>query len=194
MSKSLQNAEKKQNEIIQSALDLFLLQGYGATSMDAVAKQAGMTKQTVYRYYPSKETLFVAVMEKIRADEVPPYEFGDAPLQVELRNFGQQLLAFHLTPSALGVYKLMLTEGGAENLLKPFMNAGPKRVMQPLTSFLQQHFDASIDITFSAQMFATMILTPRNQIMMSGKGTISDTAQEEHVNKVVTLFLKGIEK
>lgn len=193
MSTSIENAEKKQNGIVQAALELFLQQGYGDTSMDAVARQAGVTKQTVYRYYPSKETLFVAVMEKIRAEETAPYRFGDGSLEEELTNFGKQLLAFHLSPGALGVYRMMLTEGGQENLLKPFMDAGPTRVMQPLMAFLQQGCEGLDDVAFYAQMFATMILTPRNQLMMSGKGRISKSAQEEHVQKVVELFLKGLE-
>ncbi|MDH5183068.1 MAG: TetR/AcrR family transcriptional regulator, partial [Gammaproteobacteria bacterium] len=163
-------------------------------SMDAVAIQAGVTKQTVYRYYPSKETLFVAVMEKIRTEEAPPYDFGSGNLTQELRNFGKQLLAFHLTPSALGVYKMMLTEGGQENLLKPFMDAGPTRVMQPLMAFLQQRCEALDDVAFHAQMFATMILSPRNQRMMSSKEPINKAAQEKHVHKVVQLFLKGLDR
>lgn len=192
MSKSIRNAEEKQNSIVQAALVLFLKQGYGDTSMDAVSRQAGVTKQTVYRYYPSKETLFVAVMEKIRTEEAAPYEFGSGSLAEELSSFGRQLLAFHLTPSALGVYRMMLTEGGEENLLKPFMDAGPTRVMQPLMAFLQQRCETLDDVAFHAQMFASMILIPRNQLMMNAKGRITKTAQDVHVQKVVELFLNGL--
>lgn len=192
MSRSLQNAEHKQATIVQAALDLFLEQGYAATSMDAVAGQAGVTKQTVYRYYPSKEDLFSAVMAKIRADEPPPYAFGDAELDTELNNFGRDLLAFHLTPATLGVYKMILSEGGQEGLLKPFMQAGPARVMKPLKEFLQQCHPDLEDVAFHAQMFASMVLVPRNQLIMQGKGRMTRAEQETHVNKVVRLFLQGL--
>jgi TetR/AcrR family transcriptional repressor of mexJK operon len=193
VSKSQQNAEQKQATIVQAALDLFLEQGYAATSMDAVASQSGVTKQTVYRYYPSKEELFTAVMEKIRADEPPPYAFGDGDLDAELNNFGRDLLAFHLTPAALGVYKMMLSEGGQEGLLKPFMKAGPSRVMKPLVEFLQQRHPELEDMAFYAQMFASMVLVPRNQLIMQGKGRITRAEQETHVHKVVRLFLQGLQ-
>jgi len=193
VSKSLQNAEQKQAAIVQSALALFLEQGYAATSMDAVASLASVTKQTVYRYYPSKEELFIAVMEKIRADEPPAYAFGDADLDTELSNFGRDLLSFHLTPAALGVYKMMLSEGGQESLLKPFMKAGPNRVMKPLMEFLRERLPELEDATFYAQMFANMVLAPRNQMIMQGKGRITRAEQETHVNKVVRLFLQGMQ-
>ena len=193
MSKSLQNANQKQAAIVQAALNLFLEQGYAATSMDAVASYAGVTKQTVYRYYPSKEELFTAVMEKIRADDPPPYAFGDADLDTELNNFGRDLLAFHLAPAALGVYKMMLSEGERESLLKPFMKAGPNRVMKPLMEFLQQRHPELEDAAFHAQMFASMVLVPRNQLIMQGKGGITRAEQETHVNQVVRLFLQGMQ-
>jgi TetR/AcrR family transcriptional repressor of mexJK operon len=193
VSRSQQNAELKQAAIVQAALDLFLAQGYAATSMDAVASQAGVTKQTVYRYYPSKEELFTAVMAKIRTDEPPAYAFGDADLNTELNNFGRDLLAFHLRPAALGVYRMMLSEGGQEGLLKPFMQAGPARVMKPLMAFLQQRHPKLEDTAFPAQMFASMVLVPRNQLIMQGKGRITRAEQEQHVAKVVRLFLQGLQ-
>lgn len=193
VSKSQRNAKQKQTTIVQAALDLFLQQGYAATSMDAVAAQTNVTKQTVYRYYPSKEELFTAVMERIRENEAEPYTFGDAPLEQELTNFGQHLLAFHLTPSALGIYKMMLTEGGQHKLLEPFLQAGPKRVVDPLTEFLEQRRPNLNDAPFHAQMFANMVLAPRNQLIMQGKGHITRAEQERHVNKVIRLFLSGLQ-
>jgi TetR/AcrR family transcriptional repressor of mexJK operon len=192
VSKSLQNAKQKQVTIVQVALELFLELGYAATSMDAVASQAGVTKQTVYRYYPSKEELLTAVMVKIRTDEPSPYVFGDADLDTELSNFGRDLLAFHLTPSALGVYKMMLCEGEQQSLLNPFMKAGPNRVMTPLVEFLKKRHPELEDVAFYVQMFASMVLVPRNQLIMRGKGRITRAEQETHVNKVVRLFLQGM--
>jgi len=192
VSKSLKNAQLKQAAIIQAALELFLHQGYGATSMDTVANQAGVTKQTVYRYYATKQALLVAVMEKIQSEQPIPYGFGDAEIETELNNFGYDLLAFHLTPAALGVYKMIMNEGGQEGLLQPFMKTGPNRVMGPLQAFLQVRYPKLQDVAFCAQMFASMVLVPRNQLMIRGKGRITRAEQKAHVNKVVVLFLHGL--
>lgn len=50
-------SEKAREAILGAAADLLLAQGLGAVSMDAVAEQAGVSKATIYRWWPTKETL-----------------------------------------------------------------------------------------------------------------------------------------
>ncbi len=48
--------------ILQTAIDLFMKQGYENTAMDEISKVSEYTKRTVYRYFPSKEDLYFAVL------------------------------------------------------------------------------------------------------------------------------------
>ena len=192
MSKAIENAERKRGEIVSTAQVLFLQHGYGVISMDRIAQEAGVTKQTVYRYYPSKETLFAAVMEQVRGGMTSGYAFGSETVGEELSAFGEYLLAFHLKPQALGLYRLMLIEGNNSALHKTFMNTGPQRVIQVLIEFLQQRLGKQFDAPFYAQMFITMILMPRNQILMNTKIRMTKAAQQDHVSKVVELFLRTL--
>jgi AcrR family transcriptional regulator len=50
-------SEKAQKAILAAAIELLLEQGLHATSMDAVARRAGVSKATIYRWWPSKELL-----------------------------------------------------------------------------------------------------------------------------------------
>ena len=50
-------SEKAQKAILAAAIDLLLEQGLHAMSMDAVAERAGVSKATIYRWWPSKELL-----------------------------------------------------------------------------------------------------------------------------------------
>jgi len=188
---ALKNAQQKQNDIISSAESLFLKRGFAATSMDQIATETGVTKQTVYRYFPSKNELFAAVMQNLRAGENRIYRFGEASFEQELLNYGQYLLAFHLRSKTLGLYRLMLNEGSRQALFDTFKNAGPKQMLQPLIEFLQQHSQYA-DLEFSAHMYATMILAPRNQLLMSGSARMKTSEQEQHVQKVTRLFLRMI--
>jgi len=61
-------------ELLAAALDLFVERGYAATRLDDVAKRAGVSKGTVYLYFPSKEELFKAV---VREGLVPLLERGE---------------------------------------------------------------------------------------------------------------------
>ena len=62
--------------IVAAAKRLFLGQGYGATSMDAVAREAPVSKRTLYNHFPSKEALFTAVVKDAYASLAEV--FGDA--------------------------------------------------------------------------------------------------------------------
>lgn len=50
-------SEKARKAILEAAAELLLGRGLGAVSMDAVAERAGVSKATIYRWWPTKETL-----------------------------------------------------------------------------------------------------------------------------------------
>jgi AcrR family transcriptional regulator len=50
-------SEKRRQAILDAAIELLLAQGLQAVSMDEVADHAGVSKATIYRWWPSKETL-----------------------------------------------------------------------------------------------------------------------------------------
>ena len=191
MSLTLKNAAQKQQDIVIAAEALFLRQGYGVSSMDQIAQEAGVTKQTVYRYFASKSDLFGAVMQRVRTAETEPWRFGGGAIADELSGFASYLLGFHLQERALGLYRIMLTEAAQEDLLATFKTQGPLQVMQPLVEYLSQQTQLE-DPAFCAQMFATMILAPRNQMLMSNTQVMKKSAQKEHVQKVTSLFLHMI--
>jgi len=55
--------EQRREEIISVASDAFAKKGYHLTDLEVVADKIGVGKGTIYRYFPSKEKLFTAVME-----------------------------------------------------------------------------------------------------------------------------------
>ncbi|ABW20151.1 TetR/AcrR family transcriptional regulator [Alkaliphilus oremlandii] len=57
----------KYNRLIEKAEELFVNLGYKAVSMDQIAEAAGISKMTIYRYFSSKEELFLKVLDLITA-------------------------------------------------------------------------------------------------------------------------------
>ena len=55
-------AQAKRRQITDAARALFLSQGFARTSMDAVTAEAGVSKQTLYAYFASKDELLIAVV------------------------------------------------------------------------------------------------------------------------------------
>ena len=57
--------QAKRDAIVAAAHQLFIQSGFERTSMDAIAEEARVSKQTLYRYYQNKEALFVATMQHL---------------------------------------------------------------------------------------------------------------------------------
>ena len=55
----------KREQIVQAAVKVFLEKGYAATSMNAVAEEAGVIKATIYSHFKDKQALFVGIIEEM---------------------------------------------------------------------------------------------------------------------------------
>src|SRR5690348_12333024 len=76
-------ARAKRKQIRAAAQRLFLELGYERASMDAIAREAGVSKQTLYHYYAAKEQLFVDVLRALtieRFQQEAPAVFAEQPI------------------------------------------------------------------------------------------------------------------
>jgi len=134
--------EDRPAEILAAALACFAERGYAATRLDDVAQRAGVTKGTLYLYFPNKEELFKAV---VRQAILPNLAQGEAlvaaskePAAVILGRLLRQWLAFHGTPAS-AIPKLMLAEAGNFPDLARFYHAEVvERGMNLLRRLLQR--------------------------------------------------------
>lgn len=69
-------SEKARHAILDAAAQLLLRRGLGAVSMDAVAERAGVSKATIYRWWPSKEMLALDALLDWAAATAPPRDTG----------------------------------------------------------------------------------------------------------------------
>jgi AcrR family transcriptional regulator len=58
-----EDIEKRRQEILKAALDVFVEKGYGTATMPEIARRAGVAAGTIYLYYSSKRELYVAVIK-----------------------------------------------------------------------------------------------------------------------------------
>ena len=73
--------DARPQEIVNAALDMFVERGFAATRLDDVARQAGVSKGTVYRYFENKDALFIAVVKELVIPEVAKIEQQAADFQ-----------------------------------------------------------------------------------------------------------------
>jgi TetR/AcrR family transcriptional regulator of autoinduction and epiphytic fitness len=62
---ALRLTDRKRAAVIDAAIEEFLAAGFDATSMDRIAARASVSKRTVYNHFPSKEALFVAILQRL---------------------------------------------------------------------------------------------------------------------------------
>ncbi len=62
--------QARPQELLESALALFVEKGFAATRAEEVARHAGVSKGTLYLYYPSKEHLLMAVIAHYLSSEI----------------------------------------------------------------------------------------------------------------------------
>jgi AcrR family transcriptional regulator len=106
-------SEHKHQAIQRAGTDVFLRLGYGSASMDLIAAEAGVSKQTVYNHFQSKEALFKAIVANLTSTLMGPLVVRDpaksTPEQVLLA-LGRDFLALMLRPSTLALYRLIVAE------------------------------------------------------------------------------------
>jgi AcrR family transcriptional regulator len=107
--------EARPAELLAAALDLFVEKGYAATRAEEVAQRAGVSKGTLFLYFPSKEELFKAVVRQNITSNFAHWrdELAGLPLSIATAlHLAAQGWWVHVgATKACGITKLMVAEG-----------------------------------------------------------------------------------
>lgn len=79
LPKRQQNRILRERRILDAALVVFSQKGFVSASMDDIAAEAGLTKPTLYQYFPSKDELFTAMMTEERDHMLESFEYPPRP-------------------------------------------------------------------------------------------------------------------
>jgi TetR/AcrR family transcriptional regulator, mexJK operon transcriptional repressor len=129
-------------ELFAIAAGVFLAGGFSGASTNEIARRAHASKATFYSRFPTKEDLFVAViehrMERIFKAVTPPLS-SDAPPEAALRSFGSNLIHLALTREQVGLVRLIGMEAGRfPKLARRFFEAGPALGQKTLAAYMRQ--------------------------------------------------------
>lgn len=126
--------------IVTAAQTIFLAHGFNGATTDMIQARAEVSKSTLYRYFPTKESMFEAAMESsTRAflANVGRRCEGATDAQSFLMQFGLEFLQTLLTPRALDIFRLMMMESQRfPRLGKHFYLTGPKTTADLVETWL----------------------------------------------------------
>ncbi|MEO7207190.1 MAG: TetR/AcrR family transcriptional regulator [Steroidobacteraceae bacterium] len=191
---------KLREQILKTATELFLVEGYGATSIEAVASRAGISKRTFYDRFDDKAALFAAVVHYIIEQIRPPADvplLAGASLPQVLQRLAGLILKAALSPQALALHRLVTGESSRfPELAFAVETEGRQSEATDLIAGLlaREQRNAKIgveDQRFAADQFIYMVVTlPQRRAL--GFGTPMTAAElDAWTRKVVILFLEG---
>jgi TetR/AcrR family transcriptional regulator, mexJK operon transcriptional repressor len=155
----------KAESILAAAKRSFLAAGFGAVSMDAIAREAGVSKATVYAHFAGKEELFGAVIgreceryfARFSAGELDPRD-----VRASLTVLGRRFLELLLSPNAIALYRIILAEVTRFPVLgEVFWRAGPERQRVQIEAFLKSATASGTlalsDTRLAAEQFVSLV-------------------------------------
>lgn len=187
------------DRILDVATELFLEDGFGATSIESVAKRAGISKRTFYHRFRGKEELFEAVVRRLIERWMPPFDAAllDAPSLAEaLRRSAEYMLEVALTAEGLALHRIVIAEaerfpGLARILYELGAAAGIERIARHLDERIAGGELRPIDSRFAAEQFILMTVTgPRRRALGLGK-RLDGAELRAWIDHTVALFLDG---
>jgi len=180
-------SERKRQAIQGAGTAVFLERGYEAASMDLIAAEANVSKQTIYNHFHSKDELFRAIITDMTTTLVVPLSMAKAaastPKQL-LQSFARDFLELMLQPSSLALYRLIVAESARfPELGAALFAAGAGRLIRMLADYLEWETQrgrlAVEEPERAAELFIGM-LTGRLQFRALLGGTESATDAELH--------------
>lgn len=198
---------RKRRDITEAATEAFLRRGFDGTSMDDIAAAAGVSKQTMYKQFTSKEALFREMIGRIVSEagdavyaELTRIDLGE-DLANGLRRLARRQLALVMNPRLLQLRRLVIAEAERFPWLgRAFYDQGPGRTISELaTRFASAPIQAQLainDPAIAAAHFNWLVMSiPVNQVMFLGS---SQQPSREELDQIadagVAAFLRAYER
>lgn len=159
--------EARREAIVETASQVFLEFGFKRASVAEIVRRIGGSKSTIYGYYPSKEALFLAVIQaagerhlQTAFDELAAHDIRTGIREV-LGKFSEKLAVPMCDQDLVATHRMVLAEAGHSNVGELFYEAGPKRGISNISEFFRRAMEhgsmRKVDPTVAAQQFFALM-------------------------------------
>ncbi len=188
----------KRQQIMEGARRVFLQDGFDGASIGDIVRVAGVSKGTLYAYFPSKEKLFEALIVEDRrkqAEALFTLDENDQDVVRVLRRLGRTFLDMLLSPDNLDFLRIVV---GASTkfpqLGKVFYQAGPCHGTSRLAAYFRRLTEQGLlsvdDPQLAARQFLDMCKTGIHLRMMLGDRTAPSPEEiKRNLDGAIKVFL-----
>lgn len=183
----------KRAAILDMAETLFLRDGYATTNMDELAERSGVSKQTIYSHFGSKEALFIEIVTRMTGNagdrvhrEVPEPDDAEETAQY-LHRYALRLLDSVLDSRLISLRRLVIAEASRfPDLAQAFWVSGPSLSMRAMSERFAQLNQRGVldapDPDVAAQSFNWLVMAmPMNAAMMLGDAAIPEQGERTRI-------------
>lgn len=190
----------KRRAILDAATRLFLEHGFTATSMDAIAEAAPVSKPTLYCHFKDKGDLFGAVVSGrccSLMQSLYEHTSADEDIDIALRAIAASFLDLIYATEAISLYRIIISElKQFPTLGQTLYSEGPTKILCLLSSFFaQQHERGTLSIhdpEMAARLFLSMLKGDYHmQCLLGVRQTVSAEERIQIIDAVVPLFIAG---
>ncbi|MBR0840646.1 TetR/AcrR family transcriptional regulator [Bradyrhizobium liaoningense] len=192
--------EETKRIVFDAARHAFAVEGYAATSTEALARAAGVSTKTLYRLFPGKAALFEAMcadrLERLLST-VDLHAGGDVDIETGLRAALLACADLALDPEVVAMQRMVLQESAAfPDLAANFYKYGIARTATALARWLRVQVKKKLivldDVDEAAGMLIGMVASAPQRAAIYGGVALPSRKQIEHrVQTCTALFLNG---
>lgn len=189
---------RKECQILSAARLEFLEHGFSETSVDAIARSAGVSKATLYAYFPSKEALFSHLVQAECRDKSislpsPDLDNGIVPA---LRALCHHFVAHFLTKESAAVFQTVSNERWRfPELCHLYFNSGKKIVFDFVAAYLEDAKAKGLldfeDADLAADQLLNLALSDLPFRVALGLELRSEAEYEKIMEAGIAVFLKA---
>jgi len=189
---------RKFDQVLEGARAVFMASGYEGASVDEIARVAGVSKATLYSYFPDKRLLFLEVVRvecRRQVDEARKVVDIDASPEVVLRYAARRIVDFYTSEFGRNVHRIAVAESARfPELGREFYKSGPAFAREQLGEFLQACCDAAVldiaDVDLAADQFVMLChANLADRVTFNVQTDFSDAEIERVVGGAVATFL-----
>jgi TetR/AcrR family transcriptional repressor of mexJK operon len=182
---------RKFDQVLEGARTVFMRDGFEGASVDDIAREAGVSKATLYSYFPDKRLLFLEVAKsecQRQADEALEVIDLTAPPAVVLTAAAHRIVEFIMSDFGMRVFRICVAESDRfPELGREFYHSGPLLVRQRLGEYLRCAVERGQlvieDFDLAADQFAELCKADIHNRLMFGT---ADCCAPRDLNRTIT--------
>jgi AcrR family transcriptional regulator len=189
---------RKRRQILDGAYRIFMREGFDATSMGDIAREARVSKGTLYVYFDSKERLFQELVAEEKAAQYPAIfalDPNDHDVGAVLTRLGGQFARFITARHVVMAMRTVVAMADRmPEIAAEFYEQGPRQCTGRLAQYLERQVAAGVldvdDVDLAAAQFLDLTQTTLVRPLMFGATTRPSEQQiDAVVASAVDMFL-----